>query len=328
MLRWVLRLGLLSLAIAGLSLYLAVNWLDERFAAPGPFDEERIVLVPRGSGVATIAAQLQREGLIEEPLVFRLGVRRAGAQGDLKAGEFAIPAAASPQDIMQVLLEGKTVARRVTVPEGLTSREILALVEEADFLAGDLPEPPPQGSLLPETYHYQRGDTKQALVGRMQQAMDTALADLWPGRADGLPLQSPEEAVILASIVEKETGVGGERPLVASVFYNRLKRGMPLQSDPTVIFALTKGEKPLGRALTRQDWKVQDPYNTYQNAGLPPGPIANPNREALDAVLQPAESQFLYFVADGTGGHAFSKTLAEHNRNVAKWRRVRDSRTQ
>ena len=328
MLRWVLRLILLAIVLATLSLFLANRWLDEKFTAEGPSSEEEIILVPRGSGLSTIAVLLEREGLIADPLVFRLGVRKARAGAELKAGEFAIPAGASPREIMEILREGKALARRVTVPEGLTSREILALVSEAEHLEGELPEPPPEGSLLPETYHYQRGDAAGELIARMEEAMQTTLQDLWAERAEGLPLASPEEAVILASIVEKETGVGGERPLVASVFYNRLERGMPLQSDPTVIFALTKGEKPLGRALTRQDWKVDDPYNTYQNAGLPPGPIANPGRASLEAVLQPAESEYLYFVADGTGGHAFAKTLAEHNRNVANWRRVRDGQSQ
>jgi len=328
MLRWFLRLTLLAIVLALLSLFLGNRWLDKQFTAQGPSTEEEVLLVPRGSGLSTIAILLEREGLIGDPLVFRLGVRKAGAGAELKAGEYAIPAEASPEQIMEILREGRALARRVTVPEGLTSREILALVSQADHLEGALPEPPSEGSLLPETYHYQRGDAAAELVGRMQEAMQTALQDLWAERSEGLPITSPEEAVILASIVEKETGVGGERPLVASVFYNRLNRGMPLQSDPTVIFALTKGEKPLGRALTRQDWKVDDPYNTYQNAGLPPGPIANPGRASLEAVLNPAESEYLYFVADGTGGHAFAKTLAEHNRNVAKWRRVRDGQSQ
>lgn len=328
MFRWLLRLTLLAVVLAAVSLFVANRWLEREFVAEGPSQSERIVLIPRGSGLASIAQQLEREGLIDDPWVFKLGVRKAGDQASLQAGEFAIPAGASPRKIMEILREGRAVARRVTVPEGLTSREILALVAEAEYLEGELPAPPPEGSLLPETYLYERGDSKADLVGRMEDAMDTALGDLWAEREEGLPLESPEEAVILASIVEKETGVGAERALVASVFYNRLRRGMPLQSDPTVIFALTKGEAPLGRALTRQDWKVDDPYNTYQNAGLPPGPIANPGRASLEAVMNPAESEYIYFVADGTGGHAFSKTLAEHNRNVAKWRRIRDGQAQ
>jgi len=181
---------------------------------------------------------------------------------------------------------------------------------------------------LPETYHFHYGDSRTAILQRMREAMRETLAELWPERAQGLPIKSPEEAVILASIVEKETGVAGERPLVASVFVNRLEKGMRLQSDPTVAYALMQANGALDRALTRQDWKFDHPYNTYVYAGLPPGPIANPGRAALQAVLNPAESDYLYFVADGSGGHAFAKTLAQHNRNVAKWKQIKRQRKQ
>jgi UPF0755 protein len=324
---WLVRTVLTLTVLGTIALGIGYQWLDREFKARGPSADERVVVVAPGSGLAAIAAELKRAGLVKEALVFRLGVRLAKHAKDLKAGEYEIPAAASPEDIMQLLIDGKVLVHRLTVPEGLTSREIMALVEEAKALEGDAPEPPPEGSLLPETYHYHRGDTREALTGRMESAMADALKDLWPSRAEGLPLDSPEEAVTLASIVEKETGVAGERPLVASVFFNRLARGMPLQSDPTVIYALTKGEAPLGRSLTRQDWKLDDPYNTYRNKGLPPGPIANPGRASLEAVLHPAESKFLYFVADGNGGHVFAKSLAEHNRNVEKYRRLRQQQS-
>ena len=183
---------------------------------------------------------------------------------------------------------------------------------------------PPEGSLLPETYHFERNEDRNALIARMTAAMDATLAELWAGRADDLPLDTPEEALVLASIVEKETGIASERPHIAGVFVNRLDRGMPLQSDPTVIYALTLGEGPLDRLLTRADLKTDSPYNTYVVPGLPPGPIANPGRDAIAAVLQPLETKDLYFVADGTGGHAFAETLAQHNRNVAAWRAIRD----
>ncbi len=196
------------------------------------------------------------------------------------------------------------------------------MVAAAEGLSGETGPVPPEGSLLPETYHYSWNDDRAALVERMQTGMEVVLAELWPERAEGLPINTPEEAVILASIVEKETGVAEERPLVASVFVNRLKRGMRLQSDPTVVYGLTNGQRPLGRTLTFRDLDRPSPYNTYTNGGLPPGPIANPGRAALEAVLHPAESRYLYFVADGTGGHAFAKTLVEHNRNVAKWRKI------
>lgn len=320
---WLIRTVVTLAVMATLGLGIGYKWLEMQFEAPGPLAQEHVLIIEPGSGVSSIAARLQDEGLLSDPIIFRLGVRLADRGRSLQAGEFIIPAKASARQIMEILSSGRTLVRRLTVPEGLTSREIMELVGTADGLAGAAPETPPEGSLLPETYHYQRGDSRDDLVGRMQESLRTALEELWPQRAEGLPLKSPEEAVILASIVEKETGVGGERPLVASVFYNRLARGMPLQSDPTVIFALTKGKAPLGRALTRQDWKIDDPYNTYQNAGLPPGPIANPGLASLEAVLKPAESEYLYFVADGQGGHAFTKTLAEHNRNVQKLRRLR-----
>ncbi|MET4806516.1 endolytic transglycosylase MltG [Limibacillus sp. MBR-115] len=324
---WLIRTVVTLAVLAILGLGIGYKWLEIQFDAPGPLDQEQILVVDPGSGVSAIAARLKDAGLLKDPIIFRLGVRLENQARSLQAGEFLIPARASARQIMEILSSGRTLVRRLTVPEGLTSREIMDLVAAADALTGNAPEALPEGSLLPETYHYQRGDSRGELVGRMQESLQAALAELWPQRAEGLPLKNPEEAVILASIVEKETGVGGERPLVASVFYNRLAKGMPLQSDPTVIFALTKGKAPLGRALTRQDWKVDDPYNTYQNTGLPPGPIANPGRASLEAVLRPAESGYLYFVADGQGGHAFTKTLAEHNRNVQKLRRLRQQQS-
>jgi UPF0755 protein len=324
---WLIRTVVTLAVLAILGLGIGYKWLEIQFDAPGPLDQEQILVVDPGSGVSAIAARLKDAGLLKDPIIFLLGVRLENQARSLQAGEFLIPARASARQIMEILSSGRTLVRRLTVPEGLTSREIMDLVAAADALTGNAPEALPEGSLLPETYHYQRGDSRGELVGRMQESLQAALAELWPQRAEGLPLKNPEEAVILASIVEKETGVGGERPLVASVFYNRLAKGMPLQSDPTVIFALTKGKAPLGRALTRQDWKVDDPYNTYQNTGLPPGPIANPGRASLEAVLRPAESGYLYFVADGQGGHAFTKTLAEHNRNVQKLRRLRQQQS-
>jgi UPF0755 protein len=249
-------------------------------------------------------------------------VRLLGSAHDLKAGEFAFPAAVSMRGALEILDRGETVARWLTVAEGLTSSEVVALVAAAEGLSGEPGPVPLEGSLLPETYHYSRDDDRAALIGRMQSDMQAVLAELWPKRAEGLPIKTPEEAVILASIVEKETGVAEERPLVASVFVNRLKRGMRLQSDPTVVYGITLGKAPLGRQLIFRDLDTPTPYNTYTNGGLPPGPIANPGRAALEAVLNPAETRYLYFVADGTGGHAFAKTLQEHNNNVAKWRKI------
>jgi len=225
------------------------------------------------------------------------------------------------KEVAELIASGVTLVHRITVPEGLASAEIVTLLMDAEALEGDISEVPPDGALLPETYHFHRGDARTEILDRMRQSMTEALAEAWEKRAENLPLKSPQEALVLAAIVEKETGVDRERALVAGVFVNRLRKGMPLQSDPTVVYGITLGAAPLGRALTRKDLAKPTPYNTYQINGLPPGPIANPGRAALEAAVNPAETEFFYFVADGNGGHAFAKTLAEHNRNVAKWRK-------
>ena len=232
------------------------------------------------------------------------------------------------EEVIEILRSGETLVHRLTVPEGLTSREIVALVNGAEKLSGEIAELPAEGSLLPDTYHFARGDDRGELVARMRQAQADLMSSLWKERAENLPLASPEEAIILASIVEKETGLAEERNLVAGVFVNRLNKKMRLQSDPTVVYGVTMGKAPLGRPLSRKDLKTKTPYNTYTNAGLPPGPIANPGRAALEAVLQPTKTDHLYFVADGSGGHAFAKTLAQHNRNVAKWRKLQKQKKQ
>jgi len=229
----------------------------------------------------------------------------------------------SPDAILALLESGKVVLHPVAVPEGLTVHEVLALLAASDVLSGDLPPPPPEGTLLPDTWLVPRGEPRTAIVERMRTAMAEELARAWAARQADLPLRTPEEALTLASIIEKETAVPAEYPLVAAVFVNRLRRGMPLQTDPTVIYALAEGRGPLGRELTRADLQFDHPYNTYRIPGLPPGPIANPGHAALAAATAPATVDYLYFVADGSGGHAFAATLAEHNRNVAKWRKLR-----
>ncbi|MGF1609369.1 MAG: endolytic transglycosylase MltG [Kiloniellales bacterium] len=310
------------------ALGIAAHLLLKSFEAPGPLADERVVVVPRGSGLAAIAQKLEEAGVVSNALMFRLGVRIEGAARTLKAGEYSFPAAVSMRGAMELLQSGKTVIRRITFPEGLTSVELIALLNAADGLSGAITEVPAEGALLPDTYHYSLDDPRAAILERMLVGRDEVLAALWPQRAEGLPIATPEEALVLASIVEKETGVADERPLVAGVFVNRLRKGMLLQSDPTVVYGITEGSGPLGRALTRQDLQTPSPYNTYAIKGLPPGPIANPGRAALEAVLNPVETDYLYFVADGSGGHAFARTLDEHNRNVAKWRKLQRQRSQ
>lgn len=322
--RWLLRLASLGLSAAIIAGF-AATWGWSEFTRPGPLTTETHVVIPRGTGMEAIAERLASAGVIADPTLFALAAKITGQARRLQAGEYAFQPAMSARDALDLLERGETVVRKVTVAEGLTSREIVAIVAAADGLSGDSGALPPEGGLLPETYHYAYGDSRADMLARMGRAMSGALDELWPTRAEDLPLKSPSEAVILASIVEKETGVAAERPLVASVFVNRLRRGMRLQSDPTVAYGIA-GDAGLDRDLTRADLRAPTAYNTYVINGLPPGPIANPGRAAIEAVLNPADSDYLYFVADGTGGHAFARTLAEHNRNVRAWRKVQRER--
>lgn len=288
--------------------------------------EETVITIPKGVGVSTIASQLEDQGLISNAILFRLGVKYHEAEQSLKAGEYAIPAQASMFEIMDILREGKSILYKLTVPEGLTSAQIMRLVEAHDMLVGDMPEVlPDEGSLLPETYLFQRGMQRTELIAQMGSDAQKIIEELWSSRAENLPFDTKEEAINLASIVEKETAVADERPRVAAVFVNRLKRGMRLESDPTIIYGLTGGE-PLGRGLRRSELDKPNKYNTYQIDGLPPTPIANPGRASIAAVLNPAVTKDLYFVADGTGGHAFATSYREHQRNVAAWRRIERER--
>ncbi|OWJ67138.1 endolytic transglycosylase MltG [Inquilinus limosus] len=302
-----------------------VAWFLHSYRAPGPLTAPATLVIERGSGLTAIAAQLETAGVIENRWVFLAGAALDGGDRSLKAGEYAFAAGISPADAADLLARGSNVSHKITVAEGLTSAEIAALVQGEPLLTGEVGDIPAEGTLLPETYQFIRGDTRPAVIDRMRKAMRQELDALWARRTNGLPFKSPQEAVTMASIVEKETGVPAERPTVASVFLNRLQAGMPLQADPTVIYALTQGRKPLGRPLTRADWKLDSPYNTYLVAGLPPGPIANPGRDALAAVLKPAVTDYYYFVADGSGGHVFARTLEEHNRNVAEWQKRRQA---
>jgi UPF0755 protein len=310
-------LTLVAAVLAG-----AVGYFGWREATrAGPLAADATVLFEPGTSVSSMADALQEIGAIRRPEIFKAAVRLRGEAGALKAGEYAIPKGASVFEIIDLLVAGKSILHYLTAPEGRTTEQILRLVAENETLVGEVTLKPAEGELLPETYAFTRGRTRDEIIKDMADAQDAAIAELWEARATGLPFSTQEEAIILASIVEKETGVAAERPLIAAVFVNRLRKKMRLQSDPTIIYGLTKGE-PLGRGLRVSEIEGATPYNTYIINGLPPTPIANPGRAAIEAVLQPADSEALYFVADGTGGHVFADTLDEHNANVAQWRRI------
>lgn len=299
-----------------------VGWVYSEFTRPGPLERDTVVVVPAGGGVKSIAAILLTHKVVRSAQVFEWGARVSGDAASLRAGEFSFPSGVSALGVVGILKSGKTVQRRLTIAEGLSSPQIIAQLNGTDGLDGALLTAPPEGSLLPETYYFSYGDSRQSIIERMRRDMDRTVRDLWATRQEGLPLETPGDAVILASIVEKETGISAERARVASVFINRLRLGMRLQSDPTVAFGVMADGMPLDRPLTKADLKTPTAYNTYVIPGLPPGPIANPGVAALQAVLHPINGDDLYFVADGTGGHAFAKTLEEHNRNVRRWRKV------
>jgi UPF0755 protein len=302
----------------------AAAWFGWRaYTAPGPLAAPAQVVVPRG-GTEAVGGALLRNGVVADSLAFAVASLLTRGEGRVRAAEFAFPAGASLRDVLDILRHGRPVQRRLTIPEGLTARQIAALFEGAEGLIGEMPAVS-EGALLPDTYVYQYGEARAPIVRRAEAAMQAALEEAWRERAPDTPLSSPREALVLASIVEEETGVAGERARVAAVFVNRLRRGMPLQSDPTVAYAASDGAG-LDRPLTRADLDRDTPFNTYRNRGLPPAPIASPGREALRAATRPARTEDLYFVADGTGGHAFARTLEEHNRNVARWREIERQR--
>jgi UPF0755 protein len=311
-------LGLAGAAGAGAWWYARGVW-----AAPGPLAVPLQMVVPRG-GASAIADALSERGVIRDPRHFLAAAWITRGEGPIRAAEYVFPAGASLREIFETLRRGRPVQRRLTIPEGLNARQIAALLERTEGLTGEVPAVE-EGELLPETYNYQWGDTRRAVVRRAEQAMERALAEAWAAREPNLPLATPREALILASIVERETGKADERGQVAGVFINRLRRGMPLQSDPTAAYAAADGGV-LERPLSRADLDRDHPFNTYRVRGLPPGPIASPGRDAIRAVTRPESTEYLFFVADGTGGHAFARTLEEHNRNVARWREIERSR--
>ncbi|MES0402474.1 MAG: endolytic transglycosylase MltG [Hyphomicrobium sp.] len=304
--------------------------LYHQFESAGPLPVSRVVAIPKGEGRIEIATRLERQGIISNRWTFIASYLLRNALRDspveLKAGEYEIKKHASMADVLNTLVQGKSILLKLTIPEGLTSQQIVERVRGEPDLDGEITDIPQEGSLLPDTYRFSKGMARQELLERMQVEMQRYLAQAWANRQADLPLKSPQEAIIFASIVEKETGRPDERSRVAGVFMNRLRTGMRLQSDPTVIYGIAGGQGRLGRPITRADLRQQSAHNTYQIKGLPPTPICNPGRSAIDAALKPAETKELFFVADGSGGHAFSTTLIQHNAAVSNWRKVERGR--
>ncbi|MEE2877834.1 MAG: endolytic transglycosylase MltG [Pseudomonadota bacterium] len=324
--KFLFALILIAVVLGAAALIGGYVWFQSEVSKPGPALEEAVFEVEAGEHLGSVAERLEEEGLIRDARVLRLHARLEGQESAIKVGEYAVPPRASVASTLELLVSGDVIQYRITIPEGLTTAQILRIIERHDDLQGDLPEREiAEGSLLPDTYIFSADTSRTQLIERMEKAQDDLLERLWPERQDGLPVTSPQEAVILASVVEKETGVASERDVVAGLFTNRLKRGMLLQSDPTVIYGVSRGEPLFNKAgqrrtLYRSELDRDTPWNTYTRAGLPETPICNPGRDAIAAVLKPAETDYLYFVADGKGGHLFARTNAEHNRNVAAYR--------
>ena len=312
------------LVVAGIAFYFGKS----AFEGPGPSTTTQIVLIKPNTGVREIASILESEGLISDARIFMIGLRVHGADSKLKAGEYEIKAGASMQDIMELLESGKSVLYSLTIPEGLTVAQVFERIAKTEELAGELPEElPPEGSLAADTLRFTRGLSRKEVVERLKAQQEELVQSIWQRRSEDLPIEDINAFLTLASIVEKETGRSDERSRVAAVFLNRLKRGMRLQSDPTVIYGIFGGQgKPAERPIYRSDLDKMTPYNTYLVKGLPPTPIANPGRAALEAVANPSRTEELYFVADGNGGHVFASSLDEHNENVARWRKIERER--
>ena len=314
LLTFVLVIGLLGVAV--------LVWSVVESRKPGPLAEDKIVVIEREDDAGTIGEQLERAGVVDSALWFSAMTMLDGSRGSLKRGEYAFKAGVSLRQVEAELIAHKVVQHKLTIPEGLTSDQVVERLRDDDVLIGDVKEPPREGSLLPDTYLFERGDTRQAELTRMAKAQAKAVDEIWAKRAPDLPIKSPGELVTLASIVEKETGKADERPRVAGVFINRLQKHMKLQSDPTIVYGLVFGKGTLGHPITKAELDQPTPYNTYNIDGLPPGPICNPGKAALEAAANPMRTKELYFVADGTGGHAFAETLDQHLKNVAHWRQI------
>jgi UPF0755 protein len=310
---------MILLALVGGGLFVFVK---QSFEASGPLEADKVVNIPPGRGIRDISDILVQQGVIDRPWTFVISATLAKSHDELKFGEYQFTRQASLHDVINTLTDGKVVQHQFTIPEGLTSQQIVQRLMDTDILSGNIKEIPSEGSLLPESYRYPRGASREQVIQRMKQAQASLVREVWEHRASELPLRTPEELVTLASIVEKETGKTGERSRVAAVFVNRLRQHMKLQSDPTIIYGIVGGKGSLGRPIMKSEIEQQTPYNTYVITGLPPGPIANPGRAALEAVANPARTRELYFVADGTGGHTFSETLEQHQKAVARLRLI------
>ena len=315
--------GFLSfLLIAAVVAMLGMIWSEQRMREPGPLAADKVLYIVPGTDLPEIIGELEREGVIDSPFALNVALLVEGKRSKVKAGEYLFKQGASLRDVMDTLVSGKQILHAISIPEGLTTLQIVERLRDSDVLMGDIKDLPKEGSLLPDTYKVARGDSRVGLLKKMQDDQKKFVDQLWAHRASNLPLHSPYELVTLASIVEKETGKADERSRVASVFLNRLSKHMRLQSDPTIVYGLVGGKGTLGRGIADSEIKKPTPYNTYTIDGLPPGPIANPGRAALEAVANPSRTQNLYFVADGTGGHVFAETLDQHNRNVQRWRLI------
>jgi UPF0755 protein len=306
-------------AFVGMAGFVAVLLAERR---PGPLAEDKVVILTREDDDGPIAGQLEKAGVVESATLFSVMSILDGRRSALKRGEYDFHAGISMREVEDLLARHRVVRHKLSIPEGLTSEQIVERIRESDLLAGDIKETPREGSLFPDTYVFERGDSRAALIAHMTAEQTKMVSEIWAKRAPDLPVKSPGELVTLASIVEKETGKADERPRVAGVFVNRLTKHMRLQSDPTIVYGLVFGKGTLGHSITRNELQEATPYNTYVIDGLPPGPICNPGRLAMEAVANPARSRDLFFVADGSGGHAFAETLDQHQKNVAHWRQI------
>ena len=315
--------GVLSfLGIAAVALVILASLAVQRIGSPGPLPADKVVIIAPGTDVGDIIGQLEQEGVIDSATLMTGTLYAEGDRSRIKAGEYLFKQSASLRDVIDTLVSGKQILHPITIPEGLTSEQICDRLKADDILTGDIKAIPKEGTLMPDTFKFARGTTREQLLRTMAQEQRKIVADVWSHRAPDTTIKSPYDMVTLASIVEKETGKADERPRVAGVFVNRLVKGIPLQSDPTIVYGIVGGKATLGRGILKSEIEQKTPYNTYAISGLPPGPICNPGRAALEAVANPSRTKEIYFVADGTGGHAFAETLDQHRQNVTRWRQL------